>query len=282
MVKLTGSTTWLKTAIFIIGKHLLLSRLLLPHLLTSLFCHLLCRSWKYWHAPMNHAKCLAIVTAYDMYLEAAEGNLNPNWKVPKPLDFHRFREILGMQMMQYDPRQRRYPGDEKFRVSTQQNQAHRRRTSPSRSTSPARSIRSTSSGISEDNLASQDSSKRLCGFLDPLIEHQESVKRFPGHNQKVCVVCGVNSSKHCGKCGKAMHIDHGPKETDSNVSCFVHYHDTGFFGLARDDCQIVKRKQKDWTFPSQQQRKINTQQMKIIHKKHKDNCDNGTPNGSCS
>jgi len=67
---------------------------------------------------MNHAKCIAIVTAYDMYLETAEGNLNPNWKVAQPVDFHRFREILGMQMMNYDPRQRRYPGDEKFGVST--------------------------------------------------------------------------------------------------------------------------------------------------------------------
>jgi len=79
------------------------------------------RSWKYWHAPMNHGKALAVTTAYDMYLECCEGNLNGDWKVPKPVDFHQFREKLGMQMMQYDPRKRLYLGDDKFRVCTQQN-----------------------------------------------------------------------------------------------------------------------------------------------------------------
>ena len=73
---------------FIIGKHLLLSRLLLPHLLASSFRHLLCRSWKYWHAPMNHAKALAVVTSYDIYKECAEGKINPDWKVYKIVDFH--------------------------------------------------------------------------------------------------------------------------------------------------------------------------------------------------
>jgi len=220
-----------------------------------------------------------------MYLEAAEGRINPTWKVSKPVDFHRFREILGMQMMKYNLRQRQYPGDEIFRASTQQNQEQRRRSSPPRSTSPARSNHSTSSGISEDDLASQDSSKQLCRFLDPLIEHQESVKRFPGHNQKVCVVCGVTTSKCCSKCNKAMHVNHGPKDTDLNVSCFLHFHDTGFFGLARDDCRIAKRKQKEWSFPSQQQRKLNTQQMKVVHRRYKDkeqNADNEPPSGSCS
>jgi len=61
------------------------------------------RSWKYWHSPMNHAKALAIVTAYDMYLECCEGKLNPDWKVDKPVDFHLFRERLGTQMLKYDP-----------------------------------------------------------------------------------------------------------------------------------------------------------------------------------
>jgi len=63
---------------------------------------------------MNHAKAIAVATAYDMHLEAAEGALDPDWRVTKPVDFFRFREILGMQAMKYNPRQRRYPGDEKF------------------------------------------------------------------------------------------------------------------------------------------------------------------------
>ena len=34
---------------------------------------LFCRSWKYWHSPMLHRKAMAVVVAYDMYLEVAEG-----------------------------------------------------------------------------------------------------------------------------------------------------------------------------------------------------------------
>ena len=31
--------------------------------------------WECWHAPMRHAKVMAVVVAYDMYLEVAEGQL---------------------------------------------------------------------------------------------------------------------------------------------------------------------------------------------------------------
>jgi len=96
---------------------------------------------------MLHAKALAIVTAYDMYLECAESNVNPDWKVKKPVSFHHFQERLAVQMLTYDPRKREYPGDEKFRISTQQNQAQQRHTT-SPSCSPTRSATSSSSGVS--------------------------------------------------------------------------------------------------------------------------------------
>ena len=41
------------------------------------------RSWKYYHAAVNHCKGLVIATAYDMYLECCEGNLNPDWELNK-------------------------------------------------------------------------------------------------------------------------------------------------------------------------------------------------------
>ena len=34
--------------------------------------------WKYWHAPMLHAKKMAIVVTHDMYLELAGGKFNPD------------------------------------------------------------------------------------------------------------------------------------------------------------------------------------------------------------
>ena len=56
------------------------------------------RSWKCWHAPMNHAKALAVTTTHDMHVECAEGKLNKEWKV-EPVTFHRFRGKLDIQMM---------------------------------------------------------------------------------------------------------------------------------------------------------------------------------------
>ena len=231
-------------------------------------CNMYYRSWKYWHAPMNHAKALAVVTAYDMYKECAEGKINPEWRVYKIVDFHRFRERLGQQMLTYDPRKRLYIGDEKFRVCTQQNQEQRRRTSPARSSSS--SSQSTTSGIGDEECSSENaSSTRLCGFLDTLFEHQESVKRFPGNNGRVCFVCGGRTSKSCTKCGVALHLL-PPEGKQTKISCFMLYHNTGFFGLARQDCGIVRRRRRDWEFPSQEEMQLNSQQMRQIHKRYKD------------
>jgi len=78
------------------------------------------RSWKYWHGAMLHAKGMAIVVAYDMYLEVCEGKLNEDWANADPVSFHTFREQLSAQMLAYDPRKRLYPGDEFMRISTKQ------------------------------------------------------------------------------------------------------------------------------------------------------------------
>ena len=71
------------------------------------------RSWKYWHSPMLHGKALAVVVAYDMYLEVAEGNLRGEWKLDEPMSFWRFHEKLAEGMLKYKPSARKYPGDEK-------------------------------------------------------------------------------------------------------------------------------------------------------------------------
>ena len=52
------------------------------------------QSWKYWHSPVLHGKGLAVVVAFDMYLECCEGKINLEWKIEKPLDFWHFRERL--------------------------------------------------------------------------------------------------------------------------------------------------------------------------------------------
>ena len=73
----------------------------IDHLIKN--CRLKYRSWKYWHIPMLHATALAIVVAYDMYLEVAEGQLDSDWKLQYPVDFWTFRDVLSVQMLEYDP-----------------------------------------------------------------------------------------------------------------------------------------------------------------------------------
>jgi len=137
--------------------------------------------------------------------------------------------------------------------------------------SPAQSVQSTSSGVGDQEYSSESgATTRICGFLDPLFEHQESVKRFPGNNGRICFVCGVRTLLLCTKCGVALHTS-PPEGQETKVSCFLLCHNTGFFGLARQDSIIVKKRRRDWEFPSQEERKLNTQEMKQIHKRYKDN-----------
>ena len=50
---------------------------------------------------MLHAKAMAVVVAYDIYLECSKGKLSAEWKVEKPFDFYQFREKLAIQMLEY-------------------------------------------------------------------------------------------------------------------------------------------------------------------------------------
>ena len=89
----------------------------IDHLIKN--CRLKYRSWKYWHSPMLHGMGLAIVIAYDMYLELSEGKLASKWKT-LPCDFWTFRNKLSKQMLQYDPLTHEYWGDAGMRVWTAQ------------------------------------------------------------------------------------------------------------------------------------------------------------------
>ena len=75
-------------------------------------------SWKHWHMAMLHDKKIAISVAYSMYIEVAEGNLDPAWKVDSPLSFWDFRDKLSKQMLEYNPINLLYPGDENMRAVT--------------------------------------------------------------------------------------------------------------------------------------------------------------------
>ena len=174
---------------------------------------------------MNHAKKLAITTAYDIYLELAEGNIDPQWRVRKPVDFHRFREKLAIQMLKYSPANRQYPGDEKNRASTKL--PIKRRNPPS-----------TTSSSGSSSLAStiqEHQPNRLCGDLSLLHNHVGSMWSHP-KNSRLCKVCGMPTHQHCALCDNApLHYYATPDGFPA--PCFFLYHDKGFSGLARSDCK---------------------------------------------
>ena len=232
----------------------------MDHLIQN--CDLSYRSWKYWHAGMLHGKAMAIVIAYDIYKEVCSGSLDLDYIVTKPVDFHRFREKLAIQMLEYSPKARNYAGDDKFRVYTQVPKAKRPRLSASSTTASDGSDYTTRSGVRREHL--EGASDRLCGFLDDLLKHEKHMKSLPPSTHKVCVACGKPSYHYCSLCpdSPAMHFF---RPTGRNNTCFVHYHNTASFGAWKNDQLIVGKKKKDWKYPDEQDLQQHSQDMTRLH-----------------
>ena len=203
---------------------------------------------------MLHAKALAVVVAYDIYLECCEGAMDNSWQVKKPVDFYTFREKLAKQMIQCNPTDRKYPGDEKFRVSTQQPKK-RRFANVTRQLNPSdASVEAESSGSSTTSKLTRGhftkNTKRLCGDLTFLYRHVKSVKPTDSSGC-ICVVCGKRCYQVCTACGEAMHRFSTKERTQREVvPCFYHHHNTSFFGLSKKDAPVNGTKTKEWCFPS--------------------------------
>jgi hypothetical protein len=225
---------------------------------------------------MIHAKAMAIVVAYDIYIECAQGLLKEEWKLDKPVDFYQFRETLARQMLMYSPRLLKYLGDDKFRDSTVVVKAKR-----ARSQSPANNVHdgdyTTSAGVNAMTLSTNGGAQRLCGFVSKLSDHYDSCMTMEGGKKKLnCVFCGKPSYQFCGLCNKALH-KHAQNNGES--SCFFLWHDTGAYGMARDDWKITNKKLKDWTYPNHEELKDNERQMKLLSAQV-DNTNNSRSNSS--
>ena len=182
----------------------------IDHLIKN--CRLKYRSWKYWHSPMLHGMGLAIVVAYDMYLELSEDVISTERKCD-PVDFWTFRETLSMQMLKYNPTQRKYPGDAQMRVCTQQRRNNRAdnvedgsptarsRGRPSRDSNKRKKI------VEEYKTAKKcrGESSRLCGNLQQLKKHIKTAVHSMKH-PKICVVCGGSAYSMCTICGVYLHF----------------------------------------------------------------------------
>jgi hypothetical protein len=208
-----------------------------------------------------------------------------DWKVDKPtLDFYTFCETLARQMLSYTPKDVKYLGDDKFRVFTQSTEAKRAPSPPLPALTAEGAITTTAAGISQPALTTNKAKKRMCGFIGNLAEHYDSCNTMEERGKKLtCVFCGKPTYQLCALCGSAMHKH---PQADGQSSCFFNWHDTGCFGLARDDWKITNKKMKDWTYPTMTEMKANEQQMLLLSKQasrgngNGDNGSNGNINGA--
>ena len=235
--------------------------------------------------PVLHAKAMAVVVAYDMYKEVAEGELNINWKLDekKVMNFWQFRDCLSIQLLTYDPKRCALPGDQYMRKVTQLAKRKRGRprtildidegSSSSESASDddtgrsvrgggARSVRSRTSSQTREKGVRQltqqlfDHAKhqegRLCGNLTEYRKHYESLTSLK--NSRKCVVCSQPCYSLCGKCNKPIHAFKRNKANKATPeTCFFDFHDDMFHGLAFIDCVTSEEKQK-WVPPGKMKR----------------------------
>ena len=212
----------------------------MDHLIQN--CNMGYRSWKHWHLAMILGKTMAVVVAYNIYLECCAGALTPGWKT-NTVSFYRFREILAAQMLHCLPTDRKYPGDEVMRACTQQNQKKRQLTMSSSSIPSTASAQcKTSTGVNREHQ--QAAEPRLCGFLDDLLLHEQSIVPLKNKSHHVCHCCGHPAYYICTACpgNPALHA-HATK--DHPNSCFLHYHNTASFELWKEDFKVTGNKKKD-------------------------------------
>jgi len=162
-------------------------------------------TWKYWHAPYQHAKSMGIIAAYDMYKECCDGLLDGSWAIPvkKRMSFSEFRMKLSEQMLTYDPRKNRYAGDDKFRRYTQQHKLRR----------SSGSVNSGADDSVDDDVSSNDGLTlqvfmrarglpRFCKTLDEISNHFSSITKM--NNGCKCEVCGEKTIWRCGICNRNL------------------------------------------------------------------------------
>ena len=245
----------------------------IDHLLKNIKVHY--TSWKYWHSPVNHAKTLAVIIAHDMYLEVAEGKLDPALKIERPVDLSSFLDVLSKQQCEYSMRNRHYSGDEGFRCCTQQNKDRRTQKQGNQHMANMPSSSSVSTSVSKtsnkelcSSVSSSSSSTpnkvtleqykhlrdsgRFCFSLKEFSDHYNSVSQTNAKGSRfktprVCVVCSVKSCYYkCHKCDQFMHYK-ADKKNDIDYDCFWQFHSNEYCGLTFVDRQMVGKTESTWS-----------------------------------
>ena len=120
--------------------------------------------------------------------------LDAAWKVGKKdrMRFSQFWMKLTEQLLRYDPSDDLYPGDNKFRRSTQQNK-FRRKTSKDFSTEEF-----PETSVMLMNLRAAQNILQFCSMIEQIQQHFEVIQKKT--NPSRCDVCGVSTYWKCNTC----------------------------------------------------------------------------------
>ena len=188
------------------------------------------RSWKYWHAAANHFKALGILVAYDVYMELAEGKLDPTLKIDKPVTLHVFQDVLSKQQCEYDPRHQKYPGDENMRIVTKINKMARGVASGK---TKKHNLSTNGGRVSKESYEIMKQVGRFCYTVEEYHDHLNALEKA-GKSRISCAVCKLPTYQKCGKCKVALHGFH-KKGDYVGFNCHYQWHSPKFFGLCYKD-----------------------------------------------
>ena len=224
--------------------------------------------WRWWQAPMRHGKALALCMAWQMYVDCASGDVDPDWKLDKPLTSPKFRLRMGEQMCDYNARNCAYPGDEFLRSVTRLSKRQRTdmRTVLDVADDGTKHV-SYNHYLDAKHPRGKGSVSRLCGDdLDLLKAHLNS---FYKTSQGKCQVCGKDVYYKCGKCDK--HCCFKSELKMMSISCCLDFHSDDHFGLVAEDRASLfgelKSKFKKATATELRKNKTHMQKLKKRHAK---------------
>jgi hypothetical protein len=79
----------------------------------------------------------------------------------------------------------------------------------------------------------------------------------------VCHVCGEPAYSKCGLCDVTLHY-FSKRGAHAGAECFLQYHSDAFFGLAKSDAIMVKKRKQDWVFPTNSAKQGNAAYIRRI------------------
>ena len=188
-------------------------------------------TWRWWHAPTRHGKAIAKSMAYSIYLQCAEGKVDPDWKLANPMSGPAFRQQMSRQMCEYRAVNLQYPGNEKMRASTQTNRRKRRCRDDTLELCDDERFRVSYNHYLDKKLP-RGLKSRLCS--DNLTLLKEHLHSFEKAGKGICQVCGKKECyTRCKLCN--LHACYKSGTTMTTLSCSIDLHDDYYFGLTLDD-----------------------------------------------